>query len=559
MMRTAIGRPARLLLLTLVTVSLLAGCGHGEGEKAPDKAAAPATPVTPHRGGTLVAALNAEPGSVNEYIAPATLMTAELADILFLRLARENPDFAKGPPTFEPMLARSWEWSPDHKDLTFRLRDDAVWSDGVPVTAEDVRWTWQAQTDQDVAWDTAHMKSEIRDVEVVDPHTVRFHFNRAYAKQMGDANEGGILPRHVWSKVPFAKWHESADWFKQNAVGSGPFVLSSWTPQQEIVLRRNERYFDQARPYLDRVVLRITPDASSALTQLLNGEVDFMPQIPPSQAPRIEAAPQLALIDYWSNLYVFVTWNNADPLFADPDVRRALTQAIDRQAIVGTILGDYGRVSVSPIITHVWAHDRTLTPLPYDPAGARRVLESKGWKDSDGDGILDRKGKPFAFELATNTGNQQRNDAAVMIQDQLKKAGVRATPRLVEFNSLVEQMNRGKFEAAIMGLSLDTSLDLTGNFHSHSIPGGGQEGSNFARYANPEVDRLMEQIAAEPDMQSARPAIDRLQRILYRDQPVTLLWESKRLSPVNRRVHDAQPNALRSFYNLQEWWIEPRR
>ena len=557
MTNIAIGRPARPLLVPLLAVLLLGGCGHGESER-PGKSTVGATAETPRRGGTVITAWIAEPGGVNEYITPATLPTNELLFTVFAHLVQEQPDFAQHPPTFTPELAKSYDWSPDHKLLTFHLREDAVWTDGVPVTAEDVRWTWQAQRDPAVAWDSSFMKRQINDVEVVDPHTVRFHFNRAYAKQMGDANEGTILPKHAWSQIPFAKWHESSDWFKQHAVFSGPFVVASWTRQQEVVLQRNERYFLKDRPYLDRVVMRITPDLASALVQLLNGEVDFTSQVPINDAPQIKANPHLRLVSYWSNLFVFVAWNNADPRFADRDVRRALTMAIDRQEIVDTILGAYGRVAASPIISTFWAHDPTLKPLPYDPAGARRILESKGWKDTDGDGLLDRDGKPFAFELPTNAGNQQRADAAVIIQAQLKKVGIQATPRVMEFNTLVLRSNRGQVPAMVMGLSLDTSLDLTGSFHSRSIPGPGREGLNFERYANPEVDRLIDYIAGEPDNLSARPAINQVQQILYRDQPVTLLWESQRLSPINKRIHGANPNVVRSFFNLKDWWVEPR-
>jgi peptide/nickel transport system substrate-binding protein len=560
MTRTAIGRPARLLLVPLLAVTLpaallLAGCGHGEKERA---AKARTGAETPRRGGQIVTAWTAEPGGINEYTSRAALPTSELIFTVFSHLLLEQPDFAEHPPTFAPDLATSYEWSPDHKALTFHLRKDAVWSDGVPLTAEDVRWTWQAQRDPAVAWDNAFMKREIQDVEVVDPHTARFHFTRAYAKQMTDANEGGILPKHAWSQVPFARWRESADWFKQHAVFSGPFVIASWTPQQEVVLQRNERYFLKDRPYLDRVVMRITPDPGSALVQLLNGEVDFMPQVGPHDAPRIQADPHLRLVAFWSNLYVFVAWNNEDPLFADRDVRRALTLAIDRQAIVDTLWGAYGRVAVSPVIASIWAHDRTLKPLPYDPAEARRILETKGWKDSDGDGVLDRGGKPFAFELPTNAGNPQRGDAAVMIQEQLKKVGIRATPRSMEFNTIIAQSNAGKLPAMIFGLSIDTSLDLTGSFHSQWIPGPGHEGSNFERYVNPEIDRLLDRIAAEPDILKARPLLDQVQQILYRDQPVTFLWESQRLSPINKRIHGADPNVVRSFFNLKDWWVEPR-
>ena len=151
-------------------------------------------------------------------------------------------------------------------------------------------------------------------------------------------------------------------------------------------------------------------------------------------------------------------------------MRRALTLAIDRQAIVDTLLpGGTGRVGVSPILQAVWAHDKTLQPWPYDPAEARRILAAKGWKDTNGDGILDRGGKKFSFELTSNAGNQSRNDAAVMIQQQLRQVGIEATPRILEFNTLVTDTRSGHFDASVIGFSMDTSLDLSGNFHSRSI------------------------------------------------------------------------------------------
>src|SRR5262249_38601322 len=148
----------------------------------------------PAGGGTVVTGWPSEPGGVNPLILPASQPTSEMTFRLFLHLLEEQPDFDQHPPTFKPQLAPSYHWSPDHKTLTFHLRDDVVWSDGVPVTADDVRWTWQAQISRDVVWDNAEAKKSITDVEAVDPHTVRFRFSRAYAKQLLDANEGVVLP-----------------------------------------------------------------------------------------------------------------------------------------------------------------------------------------------------------------------------------------------------------------------------------------------------------------------------------------------------------------------------
>ncbi len=522
--------------------------GAGQSGTAATGAATPA----PRRGGTLVTGWTAEPGGVNTLITPATSILDELGLQLFLRLVEEQSDFERHPPTFAPSLARSYDWSPDHKTLTFHLRD-ARWSDGAPVTADDVRWTWQAETSPEVAWAYANMKAEIADVEVVDPHTARFHFKRVYAKQLLDANEGGILPRHAWGQVPFSRWRQSGDWFKQHLVVDGPFTLESWKPQQEIVLRRNPAYFDPDRPYLDRVVMRIVPDMAAIVTQLGSGDLDYAPVISPGAVPRVRANPRLRLLPFWFRTWVGVAWNGTHPPFSDPEVRRALSLALDRRAIADTTWKGFARVCDSPILASVWAHDRALRPLPYDPAGARRILAAKGFTPGP-DGVLRRGGKPFEFELTTNAGNQQRVDALVMIQEQLRRIGVRAQPRQVEFNTLNARVDAGAFDATLTGTTMDTSLDLTNPFHSRSI---GPDGTNLTRYSNPEVDRLIDHAMSLPDIALARPDLDRIQEILQRDQPYTFLWDSQRVSAFDRRLHGVQPSPLFSFVTLRNWWVEP--
>ena len=544
----------KLLRSAACAALLLAGAGLAGCDRGPDKPAAASAATGPRRGGTVVTGWNAEPAGVNRLIIPSLQVTNEMLFRMFLHLVEEQADFTDHPPTMAPMLAKSWEWSADHKVLTFHLRENVVWSDGVPVTAEDVRWTWQAETNPEVAWDNADSQQWITDVEVVDPHTVRYHFSRVYAKQFLDANEGMILPKHAWEKLPFSQWRQNGEWFKQHLVVDGPFTIASWQPGQQVVLERNPRYYEPGLPYLDRVVMRVVADQATALTQLLNGELDFVPQIAPADVPQVQANPRLQMIPYWFNLYVFVGWNNEHPLFKDPEVRRALTLAIDRQTIVETLLGSYGRVAASPILTSVWAHDRSLQPWPYDPNQARQILAAKGWKDTDGDGVLDRGGKPFAFELLSNAGNQLRTDATVMIQDQLKKVGIRATPHQVEFNSMVAQIKAAKFDASILGYSMDTSLDMRSNFHSAAI----DVDSNDTRYRNPEVDRLIEQATAQPDVLAEKPYLDRIQQILHREQPMTFLWESQRLTAANQRVHNLKPTMNWTFFNLKEWWVEPK-
>ena len=544
-------RRSRFLLLPLLVCAALgAGCRR---EQAPAPASAQAA-ETPRRGGTVVTGWPVEPGGVNELTAPSSQITSEMVFRVFLHLLEEQPDFREHPPTFKPQLAESYEWSDDHKVLTFHLRKGVVWSDGVPITAEDVRWTWQAQTHPDVAWDSADSKRFVTDVEVVDPQTVRFHFSRVYSNQLLNANEGVILPRHAWEKLPFQQWRENADWFREHLVTSGPFTIESWEPQQQIVLKRNERYYEKGLPYLDRVVMRIVGDQAARVTQALSGDLDFVPQIGVSDVPRIKSNPRLELVDHWFNIFVAIGWNIEHPFFKDPEVRRAMTLGIDRATIVETLWGSYATVASSPILSQVWAHNPAVQPLPYTPGEARRILAAKGWKDTDGDGVLDRGGKPFAFELLVNSSNKARVDSAVMVQDQLKKLGVRVEIRSMEFNTMVDQLVAGDFAAAYMGTTIDTSLDMTSLFHSGSLP---PEGSNQVRYRNPEVDRLIGLSMTQKDILEARPYFYQLQEIIQREQPMTFLWESERLTVVNKRLKNFKPTPAFSFFNLKEWWIEP--
>lgn len=546
-------RPAAAAaLLALVLCACLAtglACGPAR-DTAPEGVE---TASGPDRGGTAVIGSISDIEGVNELLVSTSRVYNDIGFQLFLHLLDEQPDFEEHPPTFAPELATSYEWSDDHLELTFHLREDAVWSDGVPVSAEDVRFTWQAQTHPDVAWDSAFSKEGLEDVEVVDPHTVVFHFSEVSPYQLLFANEGLILPKHAWGKLPFSEWRTNADFFRENLVVNGPFRLERWTPQQEIVLVRNERYFDLEYPYLDRVIFRLIPERSNQVTQLLTGDLHLVEQVPTQDIPRIRASPRARIDSFWHRLYTVFLWNLDDPRFADRRVRRALAMAIDRQAMVDTLFGEFGRVATSPIVQNVWAHDDTIEPWPYDPARARELLAEAGWSDHDGDGVIDKDGVPFAFELLANQGNQERIDAVVMAQEQLRRVGIEARPRVMEFNSMISGIMDRSFEGMIWGWGMDTSLDLRYAYHSSEIG----TGANYSGYSNPEVDALIDEMAGLAEIAEAEEILHRLQQLIHQDQPMTFLWESQRINGVSNRLHDLDSNLLSTYWFLRRWWLEP--
>jgi peptide/nickel transport system substrate-binding protein len=501
-----------------------------------------------------VVATSVDFGGVNELVSPNVRFTREVQDLLFLGLVEERPDFADHPPSFVPALAERWQLSPDGRQLTFHLRADARWSDGRPVTARDVEFTYRAQTAPEVAWPYADSKRVVEALQVVGERTVVFRLAAPGPYRLVDVNDGRILPAHAWGDVPFAEWRSSADRFRDRLVVSGPYTLARWRPGVELELAPNPHYPDAAAPRRP-VVFRVTPDPAALVERLLAGEFDFADGLQPLDAARVARADGLALLASPSRQYDYVAWNLRRPPFDDAAVRRALTMAIDRRQLVDALWRGRAEVAAGPVPSYVWARDRELTPWPYDPDRARALLAERGFADRDGDGVVERDGAPFAFELLTNAGNRLRADAAVLIQEHLARVGVRVVPRQLELNALTELNLVGDFDATLLGWAIDTTLDFRPYFHSAEQA----EGWNFVGLAHPEIDRALDDVRAALDAASTREPLVRLQRLLHEEQPYTFLWEPPRLAAARAGIDGVEISPLSGLASLPRWRWRPRR
>ncbi len=500
---------ARLASAAMVVA---AACGRSPSPPA-------AAPEGGRRGGTLVIGSTVDVDAWNEYVSQQTF-AANLLRRVYARLAQEQGDTKEHPPTYAPVLAESWAFSPDGLTLEFKLRR-ASWSDGHPLTASDVRYTWTAQTSPEVGWTGASSKEHVKDVEVADPQTVRFHFDRAYPEMLADAIEGGIVPEHEFGKVPFKEWR-THDW-SQTKIASGPFVLSAWKPGEQIDLGRNPRYVVAGSPLLDAIVVRIVPDSGNLETQLAAGAVDYVEGIPPQDAARVGETQGVKLIPFDNPMFDYVGWNGAKKPFDDPEVRRALTLAIDRSAIVEDLLYGYGRISTGPLLSTWWAADPSLRALPYDPEQARKILAAKGY---------DAK-HPLAFELTTNAGNRLREAVSTKIQEQLSRIGVKVTTRSYEMKAFRERNVAGNFDAYIAGWRFNGKLDLASIFGSAARP---PAGSNVVAYRSADADRMIASLAEASDWRRAKETYAQIARRIVDDQPYTFLYEGKRIAAVGPRV-----------------------
>jgi peptide/nickel transport system substrate-binding protein len=498
---------------------------------------------TPHdNGDTLVIGTTGDADSLNDLTA-TTISGSDVIGLLFLSLTRTNPDFSHA-----PSLAKSWEFSEDHLELTFHLRDDVFWHDGVRTTAHDVKFTFEKQINPNIGWATIKWKQFIKECVVVDDYTVRFVFERLYPYQLMDAVVGAVLPKHILEKVPDEEM-VSTD-FNRNPVGNGPYRFKEWKAQQYIEVEANENYF-AGRPPLDRIIFKVVPDQENLVLQLKSGEIDFMGGVPPRFFEELSRQKDLVAYIAPGRSYSYLGWNMRNPLFESKKVRQALTMAINRQEIIDSLLFEFGEIPKGPVLPIIWAHNPNLPDFPYNPEKARQYLAEEGWTDSNGDGWLDKDGKRFSFTLKTNKGNQIREDILILVQDMFKEVGIEVTPNILEWTVFIGDMDKKDFEAAVAGWSVGLKMDMTVIWHSNSI----NDRFNFVSYSNPEFDQLNDDAIFEMDPEKAREMWWRAQEMIAEDQPYTFLYSPKNINFVHRRFQNVQMETVGWNYNLEQWWV----
>jgi peptide/nickel transport system substrate-binding protein len=515
--------------------------------------ASPASPATKSKTSPkkIVIGVRGDISSFNIYTA-TTAFSQEIIDLVHVRLAEEQDDFRNGPPSFKPALATSWELSPDRATLTFHLDPHARWSDGQPLTSADVLFSHKAAASPDVGWVGSDVKEAIAAAATPDPKTIVFSFSKPYPYQLMDAVEGNVIPAHFYQSTPLAEWPKKA--FLETPPASGPFLVKRYEHGSLIELVRNPTYFRAPLPRLDDVIFRIIPDETTLLNELLAGGIDVMENLPEAAVKKVEASPRLRIVRVPDLSYTFISWNTGRPLFADARVRRALTLAIDRTAIIEGLLRATGRPSAGPILSFMWAADPTLKPLPYDPDGARALLKEAGWADSDSDGILDRQGVPFRLELETNQGSGLRSDIVQMVSAQLKKVGIEAVPRIIEYGAFIAGHEKHEYDAFVSSWRESTKVDLKSVYHSSAIASG----YNYGQYANPELDKVIDQARIESDREAARKLWAQAQAIIVRDQPVTFLFERDRLHALPKNLTGFHSSPRSAYVGLEDWSIEAK-
>lgn len=450
-------------------------------------------------------------------------------------------------------LAQSWEIVEGGLTIIFHLKKGISWQDGMPFTAQDVEFTFKKLIDPTVRTPYSGDFLKVSSLEVIDPYTVKITYQEPFAPALASWGMS-IMPMHILGNEDI---HTTS--YARMPIGTGPFKFKSWRSQEKIELARNAAYFEKA-PYLSRYIFKVIPDEATLFLELQAQEIDLSGLSPLQFQKQTETKffrENYRKFRLESFGYTYLGYNLRNPLFQDIRVRQALNYAVDKNEIIKGVLLGLGRVCTGPFVPESWAYNQEVRPKEFSPARAKEILAACGWKDRNNDGILEKNGVNFEFTIITNQGNVERQRVAEIIQAKLKDIGIKVKIKIVEWSAfLSEFIDKRNFDAVLLGWSLGREPDCYDIWHSSKT----REGEfNFVSYANPEVDRLLDEGRKNFDQDKRKEIYHTVHALLYEEQPYMFLYVPDALPIVSKRFEGIKPAAIGISYNLIEWWVPKGR
>ena len=519
---SVLSQSSRLRFCTTSLLGLLlafvVGCGGSDGSGGAASSDGTKAAGATGSGGTLHYPLGGDP-TVQPFSQKSPLNDWAVVNAIYDTLVRLDPETQEP----QPELATSWESERGGRRWTFKLQDGVTWHDGEPFTAEDVKFTIEASgKDAFGSYHQLYFKN-IEKVTAVDDLTVQVDFAQPRGNFLNIlAYNVFIAPKHLFDGKSPA---DAIAAITKAPVGTGPFKYASYTSGSSYVVEANKDYF-AGSPSLDRIEYKIIPDPQAQFAALQAGELDWA-EVSADNFQAIGDRPGLQTRAVPINRQVIVTLNHANPLFESAEVRRGLAMAIDRPSLLDALFGGHGHVGVGPIMpVFDWAYPKDVEPLPFDPDGAKELLSSAGWTDSNGDGTLDKDGKPFEFDLIA--WESPYAPVLDILVDQWSKIGVKAKVSMLDVATAITEVRAKKYAAALYWW--DTPLDPdVGNYYATDGV------SNIYNYENP-GDDLLRRAVQKTDQDERAQLYGEFQELMRDEQPVLFLFYPDSLQALSDKV-----------------------
>jgi len=534
----------QVIIALLAIVTLIAGMGY--------MAFRVTTVIVPDYGGTYIEGVAGNPSLINPILAQSNPVDRDLVSLIFTGLTRTDD---KG--RIVPDLAERWEISPGGTAYTFYLRQDILWHDGAPFTADDVVYTVHAMQHGDFeGWAFLYDMWRSVGVEELDAYTVRFTLREPFAPFL-EYTTIGLLPVHILGNVPIGLLSESK--FNAAPIGTGPFKVGVVSATSYELVANREYYRDP--PYIDRILFRFYPNETAVFEARQRSEVLGVSRVRPELLPALSKDKNLELYSAPLSGLNLVVLNLDKGIFQERAVRAAMLWALDRQALVDKVLGGQGVVAHSPILPSSWAYDAGVPRYERDLAQARKALEGAGWYDGDNDGVRDRGNLKLEFVLLTND-DPVRSQLVEAICQQLAEVGIRAIPQIVSWEELVgERLRVRQFDAALIAWQdLPADPDPYPYWHSSQA---NENGANYANYISEQADQLLQEARLTNDVTQRIQYYYAFQQLFAQEVPSLLLYQPVYNYAVDKGVRSVQVGPLtRSadrFRTLCDWTMATQR
>lgn len=541
--------------LVLVLTLVLSACTSSKTEK-PAEPAKPAEQTQSTGPKILTIGMWSAPDSFNS-ITNKTTYGSLVISVIYPSLYALTPKLE-----YEPRLAESYTMNAEQTEFTFKLRKDAKWTDGKPITAEDVAYTYRVIAHPDTPTSrrslidtikglTADGISETKDfnvsgIQVIDANTIKFTTKQPVDKDsfMEKVAAGiYIMPKHIIEPYVKAdlKGFDKADFTMKPTVTGGPYKFVGYTTDSHVELAANETYF-LGKPKIDKLFYKIV-GATTFAAALEKGEIDVsagvgVGEVPIADWEKVSALPSLKPVTYVAPSYQYLDFNVALPEFSNPKIRQAFAMAINRPLIVQRLLKGQGEVLNTPINSANKYYNKDIqSQLAYDAAKAKAALQANGWDFNK------------EVVLLTPTGNVVREQSADIIMANLQEVGVKVKIEKVDFPTRQARSKEGKFQLSLVGFSSTFDPDISAQTSTTGA-------FNDRKYSNAKMDDLLAKGKQIVKFEQKKPAYDQIQQLFIDELPYLPLYATKALCAVNKRVINAEPNPAGLTWNAHTWDVK---
>jgi peptide/nickel transport system substrate-binding protein len=448
--------------------------------------------------------------------------------------------------------------SADGLTITYHLRKDAKWTDGVAVTSKDVKWSWSAIMNPANNVVSRHGYDYVKSVDTPDDTTVVVHLKTKFSPFVNSFFAESdqpypIAPEHVLSKYPNLN---AIQFNGEPNVSDGPFRFAEWSRNDHIDLVRNDSFF-MGKPNLDRIEIKVIPDEDTSVNLLRTHGIDYMFQASQRTYNEVKDIPDIKMVWVNVNGYYDIQLNVARPYLGDPNVRDAIAYAIDKNELNKTLTFNTQTIATEDIPDWMWAFNPHAKSYPHDPAKARDLLRSSGWVPGP-DGIMRKNGESLVLVMVSNNSNVTRKQMSVQVQQMLKQAGIDAEIKYYPADLLFAPagmggiLQLGKFDLSVAGWYSGIDPDDSSQFLCADFPPGGY---NYSRYCNKDMEAAQNAALTHYDRPTRQAAYYRIQDLLARDNPFVFTWWIRQLEPISVDFKGFDPNPVVEDWDAWQWSI----